>query len=81
MGWVGDVWFDLGQDLARLDRQAGRTHAEALADLQDQAGDGGVQVEVLVRIDVVQRQARGGEGLELGGDLGLELTAGGGIEE
>ena len=43
-------------------------------DLQHQASDGGVQVEMLVGVHMVQRQSGGGEGRELGLDLRGELA-------
>ena len=60
---------------AGLVRQAHRLHAEVLADAQDQSEDARVDVEMLVRVDVIERQARGLEGAELGPDLALELRA------
>ncbi len=50
------------------------SHAVAPADPDHQAGDGRVQMEVLVGIDVVERQAGAREGVELRLDLGRELA-------
>ena len=37
-------------------------------------GDGGMQMEMLVGVDMIERQAGGGEGGELGFDLGFQLA-------
>jgi len=71
----GFVRLDLRQHGLRLQRHARALHAIALADLHHQARDGGVQVEVLMRIDMVKRESRGGKGRELGLDLGPKLGA------
>ena len=46
----------------------------ACADLHHQRRDGGMQMEMLVGVDVIERQAGGGEGRELGLDLGRQLA-------
>ncbi len=45
------------------------------ADGGDQAPDHRMQMEMLVRVAMIEREARGAEGLELGGDFGGELAA------
>src|SRR5690242_6289744 len=59
---------------ARLARHAHGPRAERAADPEDQPGDGWVQVYVVVRVDVVERQPGRVERLELRADLAFELT-------
>jgi hypothetical protein len=73
---IGSI--ELPQQPAGLDRGPGRAHAVTLADLQDRAGDRRVEVKMLVRIDMVERQSGLGESGELGLDLGMELRSRGG---
>ena len=53
----------------------------ALADAEHQPGDGGMQVKMLMGVDMVEGKARCREGGELRLDLGFELTAHLGAEE
>ena len=46
----------------------------ALPQLHDQRGDGGMQMEMLVGVDVIELQPGGGKGFELGLDLGGKLA-------
>lgn len=69
--------FDGSYHRARLDRDPRRAAAEARRFPQHGAGDGRVQVEVLVGVHVVEWQARRREGFELRADLRRELAAGG----
>jgi hypothetical protein len=64
-----------------LGRQANRPQSVIAADFDDEAGDGRVQMHVLVRVDVVEGEAGGAEGLELGADLLGELAPNSGREE
>ncbi len=73
--------LDPAQHRLRLQRHARALHAVHGRGLHDQIGDGGMQMEMLVGVDVIQRQAGGGEGGELGVDLGGELAAHFGQEE
>jgi len=61
------------------DADAGQ--AEGFAGFDHQARDGGVEVHVFVGVGVVELQAGGGVGGELGVDFGAKLAAGGGGEE
>ncbi len=54
----------------RLGGDADGAHAVAAPDADHRARHGGVEVEVLVRVDVVERQARG----RVGGELRLHLA-------
>ena len=54
----------------RLTGQADRAHPIGAADLDDQPCDRRMQVHVLVRVDMVEREAGRPERLELGADLG-----------
>ena len=53
----------------RLGRQPHRAHAVIAADLDDQPRDGRMQMHVLVRVDMVEREPGGAERLELRADL------------
>ncbi len=57
------------------ERHADAWQAELGALGDHQPADGRMQVHVLVRVGVVERQAGRGEGRELGADLGRELPA------
>ena len=63
------------QNRRRLGRHTHPRQPELPADLQHQPPDGRMQMHMLVRIGVVQRQPGGGEGGELRADLGGELAA------
>src|ERR1700722_3709976 len=56
-------------------RDAHAVEPELAANLQHQAADGGVEMHVLVRISVGERQTSCRERRELGADLGSELAA------
>ena len=59
----------------RLGRNAHARQAELAADVEHQPADRRMQMHVLVRIRVAERQAGGGEGGELRADLRGELAA------
>jgi len=59
----------------RLGRHAHRAQAIVAADGDDEPGDGGMKMHVLVRVDVIELEAGGAEGLELRANLDGELTA------
>src|ERR1700732_4237699 len=69
------LWLDLSQHLRGLERYADRAQAEATADRGDQRCDHRMQMEMLVRVAMIEGEARGAKGLELCGDLGGELAA------
>jgi len=62
----------------RLGRQPHRAHPVIAADLDDEPGDGRVQVNVLVPVDMVEREPRRAERFELRADFGGELAPRGG---
>ena len=59
----------------RLGGEADGTHPVGPANLDDQPRDGRMQMHVLVRVDMVERQAGRPERLELPADLGGEQAA------
>ena len=65
----------------RLGRYSHRAQPVIAADLDDQSGDGRVQMNVLVRVDMVEHEAGGAERLELRADLGGKPAARAGTEE
>jgi hypothetical protein len=64
-----------------FERQAHRTHAVFAADLENQRQHRRVQMEMLVRVDVIERQPGRGESIELRANLARKLRAHGGQEE
>ena len=65
----------------RFGGNADGAQAEFAADADHQGADRRMQVHVLMGVGVVERQAGGGEGLELGADFGGELAADGGARK
>jgi len=61
----------------RLDRQPYCAQPIIAADLDDEPGDGRMQMDMLVPVHVIEHEAGGAEGLELGANLGGELPPGG----
>jgi len=59
-----------------LERQANRPHPVFLPDLDDEPRDGRMQVEMLVRVDVIEHETGGAKRAELGADFGGELAPG-----
>src|SRR5207248_10518370 len=59
------VRVDAGNHLARLARYAYRTHAVAPADVEHLLANRRMQMKVVVRVDVVERQTGGTIGREL----------------
>ena len=66
--------LDLAQHRRGLERHASRPQAEAASDLGHQPSDDRMQMEMLVRVAMIEGQAGGAERRELGGDFGRELA-------
>src|ERR1700694_5456653 len=67
--------LDPSQHRQRLERYASRAQAEATADRGHQPPDHRVEMEMLVRVAMIEGEARGAKGLELCRDFGGELAA------
>src|SRR5256885_10504454 len=65
----------ISQHPGGLERYAGRAQAEASADRGDQPSDHRMQMEMLVRVAMIEGEAGVAKSLELCGDLGGELAA------
>ena len=61
--------LDRRQDRRRLDRRPNRPDPEFLRQLQDRPKNRGMQMKMLMRVDVIELEARRAERLELGPDL------------
>ena len=75
------MMFDSAQNILRFQGHARAPDAIALADFHDQASDCGMEMKMLVRVDVIQAETGGGKGRELRFDLGFQLAAHLGQEE
>src|SRR5213082_427882 len=71
----GGPGLDPAQHPGGLERYAGRAQAEASADRGDQPPDHRMQMEMLVRVAMIEGEAGVAKSLELCGDFGGELAA------
>ena len=67
------MFLDAGKNRLRLQRHPRAFDAIGLTGLHQQLGNGGVQMEMLVGVDMVQGQSGGGESGELGLDFPRQL--------
>ena len=81
LGTAPATGLDLAKYVARLEGHADGAHAAWLADLEDEAGDRRMEVEVFVGVDVVEVKSGRREGIELGDDLRPQLPSGARMEE
>src|SRR5579871_1857547 len=67
--------LDLGEDTLRLERNAHAVHSESRTDCQHRAGNGRMQMKMLVRVDVIERKPTRGKTRELRFDLEMKLLS------
>jgi hypothetical protein len=66
--------FGAAHGASRLNRRAQRLHAILAPDPADERGNDGMQMEMLVRVDVVEAKSSRLKALKLGGDLQRDLV-------